>query len=322
MQDLTFTGCIIAKNEEKWIKSAIQSLKALCTQVIVVDTGSIDNTPKIATVENCELYFKQWNNDFSEVRNYALSFARNEWVIFLDADEQVNAFEIIKYKPLFENKLIGGLSCIIRNYLNEEQTNYIEHRYTRIFRNRKNIRYKGSIHEQIAESIINEGFEIAESDIIIEHFGYIESSDEKKQRNRDLLLQELNRNPSDYLLFHIANTEFSMNNFIRAKEIFSGLLSSTELSFENIELAKLRLFQIALHLNDWKYIADRQNTRFSNKHYEGLKQFILSAYFMQKHQWEKARTALLAARNCNSSLVDANLVEKSLKALEILCFEI
>jgi len=316
MQNLYFTGCIIAKNEEKWIKTAIRSLKALCRQIIVVDTGSVDNTPKIAAVENCELYFKKWNDDFSEVRNYALSFARNEWVIFLDADEKITEFDINKYKHLFEDNSFGGISCIIRNYLNDECTNYIEHRYTRIFRNRHNIRYSGSIHEQIAESILTAGFEIADSNIIIEHYGYIESSDAKKSRNRELLEKEIENNPSDYLLFHLANTEFALNNFIKAKEIFSMLLSSKELSQDNLELANLRLLQIALNLNDWKYIAEKQNYIFKNTHYEGLKHFILSAYYLKKQNWQKAYSSLRAAQSYNSSLVDKNLLEHSLSVVK------
>jgi glycosyltransferase involved in cell wall biosynthesis len=46
---MNFTGCIIAKNEEKNIAKAISSLQPVCSQIVVVDTGSIDNTAKICS---------------------------------------------------------------------------------------------------------------------------------------------------------------------------------------------------------------------------------------------------------------------------------
>ncbi|MEJ5244494.1 MAG: glycosyltransferase [Bacteroidota bacterium] len=313
---MNFTGCIIAKNEEKNIAKAISSLQPVCSQIVVVDTGSIDNTAKIAANSNCEIYFKKWNNDFSEMRNFALRFARLDWIIFLDADEVLLPLSMEKYGKIFQDDRVGGVSCIIKNYLTDDKSSFIEHRYTRIFRNHPKIRYRGAIHEQISESIIELGLDIYESDITIEHFGYIDNSTEKKQRNLELIKKELSRQPSDYLLFHLANTEFSMNNLINAKEIFLKILSSRELSSDNLELAQLRLFQIATSLNDWKYILEHQNYIFTNRNYEGLKQFILSACFMHRKQWEKAYHCLIAAKECNSSLVEQELLRKSIEAVE------
>lgn len=317
---MDFTGCIIAKNEENCISKAIASVGLYCKQIIVVDTGSTDRTPQIATNNNCEVYYKSWNNDFSEVRNYALNFARSDWIIFLDADEILLPFDYKKYVDLFRDNRIGGFSCILRNYLNNDKTNYIEHRYTRIFRNHPLIRYEGAIHEQIADSIIRAGYNVIETDIVIEHYGYIESNEEKKQRNLNLLKSEIEKNPSDYLLFHLANTEFSMNNFVRAKEIYINLLASNELSQDNQEMIRLRLLQIALNLNDWRYILDNQQICFSNHHYEGLKQFIIAACYLHRQQWEKAYTALREAEKSNSSLVDMDLLRKSLVAVEKLIY--
>ncbi|HOK15053.1 MAG TPA: glycosyltransferase family 2 protein [Candidatus Kapabacteria bacterium] len=313
---MNFTGCIIAKNEEKHIAGAIRSLLPICSQIVVVDTGSIDDTPKIAANSNCEIYFKKWNNDFSEMRNFALGFARSHWIIFLDADEVLLPFSSEQNQKIFQDDRIGGVSCIIKNYLTDDRTSFIEHRYTRIFRNHPKIRYQGAVHEQISESIFELGLEIIEADITIEHFGYIDNSTEKKQRNLELIKKELAQNPSDYLLFHLANTEFSMNNLITAKEIFLKILSSRDLSVENLELSQLRLFQIATSLNDWKYILEHQNYVFSNSNYEGLKQFILAACFMHRKQWEKAYHCLLSAEKCNSSLVDRELLRKSIEAVE------
>ncbi len=309
------TGAIIAKNEAKYIKNAVTSLQAICEQIIVVDTGSDDDTAVIASSLGCEVFFKKWCDDFSEARNYALEFVRNEWVIFIDADESLASFQHPALQKLLNDKQVGGISCILKNYTNAQLTTFTEHRYTRIFRRQPNIRYSGKIHEQIADSIIKSGYSIIESDIIIEHFGYIDSSAEKKDRNKKLLYEEFQKNPTDWHKFHIANTEFALGNLNEAKELYSAILQSSELSEDSKELSLLRLHQIALKLDDYGYIEKNLNVKFKNMNYEGLRLFIASAYYLQIGELSKAYSSSLSAKSCNSSLVDANLLDKSIAVL-------
>lgn len=316
MNSKLFSGLIIAKNEEKHIKNAILSLKKFCSQIVVVDTGSVDNTANIASSLGCEVYFYKWEDDFAKARNYALSLARNEWIAFIDADELFTDFEITHIQEKLNNPKIGGINCIIKNYTNTQLSTFTEHRYTRIFRNNPNIRYSGAIHEQVADSILDAGLEIFESDIEIEHFGYIDSPLEKKNRNKKLLYNELRRDPSDWNKFHIANTEFALNNFAEAKQLYSSLEDSRELSPDNLELSKLRLLQIALNLNQYDYIADNLSFKFENKNYEGLKQFIFSAYYLSNGDIQNAYSALLISKSCKSSLVENELLEKSISTLK------
>ena len=84
---MKITGCYIVKNEEANIARSIDSIKAVCDEIIVVDTGSDDRTVEIATAKGAKVLRFRWVNDFSKARNYAMSLARGDIIIFLDADE-------------------------------------------------------------------------------------------------------------------------------------------------------------------------------------------------------------------------------------------
>jgi FkbM family methyltransferase len=83
------SGCIIAQNEEHCIEQAILSLRqfTLIDEIIVVDGGSVDNTVSICEQLGCRVVTKLWEQDFSLQRNFAMSLCRNDWIVFIDADE-------------------------------------------------------------------------------------------------------------------------------------------------------------------------------------------------------------------------------------------
>lgn len=90
------TVIILTKNEEQNIEKRIQSVK-WCDEIIVVDDNSSDKTIEIAKTCKTTIYQRSLNNNFSAQRNFGLSKAKNEWVLFIDSDEIVSdalAYEI------------------------------------------------------------------------------------------------------------------------------------------------------------------------------------------------------------------------------------
>ena len=81
---------MIVRDEENNIRRALESVKDCVDEIVVVDTGSKDRTPEIAREYTDRVYFHEWQNDFSEARNYSLKFPKCEWVMILDADEEVS----------------------------------------------------------------------------------------------------------------------------------------------------------------------------------------------------------------------------------------
>lgn len=82
------TAVIIAKNEEKNIKNCIDSV-SFCNEIIVIDDLSTDNTCEIAKKNNAKIISHSLQNNFAAQRNYGLEIAKNNWVLYIDADEVV-----------------------------------------------------------------------------------------------------------------------------------------------------------------------------------------------------------------------------------------
>jgi FkbM family methyltransferase len=86
---MKISGCIIAQNEAHCIEQAILSLRqfAMIDEIVVVDGGSVDNTVAICEQLGCRVVVNEWPHDFSLQRNFAMSLCKNDWVVFIDADE-------------------------------------------------------------------------------------------------------------------------------------------------------------------------------------------------------------------------------------------
>ena len=297
---------IITKDAELSIENAIRPVLPVVRQVVVVDTGSTDKTPSIAARLGAEVYFRMWDDNFSNARNYALSFIRTEWVLSLDSDETLDINSFNKNIFLLKNNKVGGIQARILNFLKPDDISYqTEHTYTRLFRNHTNIRFEGSIHEQINNSVISAGYEIAESEIIINHFGYINTSTEKISRNQALLEKELRQKPQDeWYKFHLAETEFAAGNISKAKELFESLVFSEELTIDQKEKSCIRLSQIALKNDLFNDIEKWLGIRSTNIHTEGFRKFILATALMMQQKFEEAALLLDSDDVKNSSLVD------------------
>lgn len=70
--NITLGAAIIAKNEEANLPRCLRSVQNICNQIVVVDTGSADNTPTIAAKYGADVFFHKWRNDFSDARNFAI----------------------------------------------------------------------------------------------------------------------------------------------------------------------------------------------------------------------------------------------------------
>ena len=173
--------CMIVKNEEKYIENCLRSMVPLIekgiAELIIVDTGSEDKTVDICKKYSPQVYYKQWNNDFSEVRNYSISLARGEYIFIQDADQDIDPSSLNDFINLFKYKAYSNYNTIyvkLRNYLNDELNKYSELSFPLIFKNDGEFKYIGAVHNQ---PVFKEP--IMHSDIIINHYGYI--MDEEKR---------------------------------------------------------------------------------------------------------------------------------------------
>ena len=202
------TLSMIVKNEEKYLRGCLESVKDVVDEIVIVDTGSTDNTLKIAEEFGAKIYHFEWIKDFSAARNFALSKSTGNWILYLDADERIEQKSKKEIFRLTKNNKKLGINCIINN-LDDNKKAPTLMKYVRLFRNNKNISFVGKAHEQIESSLRQQGYKIIDSNIEITHLGYNVSKDklkEKANRNLELLLNEYNEKPTWYGAYQIANS--------------------------------------------------------------------------------------------------------------------
>ncbi|WP_196598641.1 glycosyltransferase family 2 protein [Pectinatus frisingensis] len=188
---MLLSACYIVKNEQKRLIHSIISIKSLVDEIIVVDTGSTDNTLSVAKKYTDKVFYYTWQNNFAAARNFAISKARGKWIIFLDADENAVINNTKKIRNTLLNTLSSEVYLIkIINIDGDKNNKYIDNFYAqRIFIN-NNVFYSGQVHEHLVKKsgdILKTSL-LAESDIYIYHTGYSSSMTKiKAERNLNLL---------------------------------------------------------------------------------------------------------------------------------------
>lgn len=224
--------CVIMKNEEAHLDrflSEIENNPVLCLfELILVDTGSTDNSVKIAHSHNISPYFYKWTNDFSAARNYAASLSSNDWVMALDCDEypeKITEDDITIITSKSENTGVINRRNIFENA--GEECSFIEP-IPRIY-NKNLYHFEGIIHEQLSTIDGNEKYPRIESNISFLHMGYVGNENtikEKALRNKELLLTSLNSNSEDpYIYFQLGQAAHCLGNEAEACSYYEKGLS-------------------------------------------------------------------------------------------------
>lgn len=144
---------MMVKDESKHLEDVLKSINPISEQIdyeiIVLDTGSSDNTVEIAKKYTDKVFFKKWNNNFSSMRNKSISYATGEWVFILDGDEVLsNQESLIAFFESGKDKEVNSAFVKLKNITNEFDGSFNVAILRRIFRNDDDFRYIGSIHEQ------------------------------------------------------------------------------------------------------------------------------------------------------------------------------
>jgi len=169
---------MIVKDEEANIRRALESIVSVVDEIIVVDTGSTDRTPEIVKEYTDKLYFHEWQNDFSEARNYSLQFPTSEWVLIYDADEEASESFRKNIRNFLKSldKSVNTVYLPTISYLDIDLTKTEVASTPRIFR-RGTISYKNVVHNQAIykPKVVHANFPIL-------HYGYIWTRALKKKK--------------------------------------------------------------------------------------------------------------------------------------------
>jgi glycosyltransferase involved in cell wall biosynthesis/lipopolysaccharide biosynthesis regulator YciM len=182
------TLCMIVRDEEQNLPRCLNSVADLFDQIVIVDTGSVDQTVAIARDHGAEVHHFPWRNDFAAARNVSLAHAECRWIIWLDADDTLPAESRgILRRLADEARPPAGIMITARMLRADSLAS--ETRQLRIFPNQPGIAFTGIIHEQLGPSLLRLAFPLIDAtEIIVEHHGYAESTAVRSKAERNLPL--------------------------------------------------------------------------------------------------------------------------------------
>jgi len=221
---MLLSAALIVKNEEKLLEQCLSSLQGLVDEIIVVDTGSTDRTTAIASQYGAKLFNFKWRNDFAAARNFALDQVRCQWVLYVDADEQVRSKSVASLRKKLEDPAF--IAYTVQLHPRPSSTAYPE---VRIFRNDPRIRFTGRIHENIKPGLDHYqsqlGGQIGKCDLTIDHKGFEVDQLHKHHRNLPLLRIALREQPDRIFCWcHLATIYFELGKERNAKKAWNRAL--------------------------------------------------------------------------------------------------
>ena len=192
---------MIVRDEAEFLGDCLRSLRSVADEVIVVDTGSTDETPAIAAAHGAVVHHYRWCDDFAAARNAALTAARGKWILYIDADERLEPVGRRTVEALLRRADALAFRLLLRP--SPRATPYREYR---LWRNDPRIRFDGVIHEKVVPAIHavadSDGRKILPCDLEIVHFGYEGDQTRKHQRNLPLLRRQLALEPDNLFVWH------------------------------------------------------------------------------------------------------------------------
>lgn len=144
----TISLCMIVKNEEQTLKRCLNSAKGFVDEIIIVDTGSTDNTKKIARQFTDKVLDFVWCDDFSKARNFSFSFASKDYILWLDADDVVPT-KTINYLKKNKPSLNQDVYMLKYNIAFKENKPTFSYYRERLIKNCNKAVWQGVVHECI-----------------------------------------------------------------------------------------------------------------------------------------------------------------------------
>lgn len=242
----TISLCMIVKDEEGVLERCLKSVKDIVDEIVLVDTGSIDNTKEIGEKYNCKLYDYKWQDDFSLARNYSFAKATMDYILWLDADDVIEESEREKINNL--KKMVDGsvdAYSMRYNYAFDEDGNvsWVFKRY-RLVKREKNFRWFGYVHEYLDVS-----GNLEDTDITINH------RREKSSSNRNLKIYENKISEGETLstrdIYYYAKELYDNGNYEMAEKYFNEYLDNKDGWIENKIVACNKLSSYYYDIEDY-----------------------------------------------------------------------
>lgn len=223
---------MMMRNEEKHIGRCLESIKDIADEIVIVDTGSTDKSIKIAKSYGAKVHRHPWKDDFSLHRNQVIRHSTGDWLLQIDADEELTGNKEGLKKTLARlSPEYNGVSVKLQDVCQESGTQF---NASRIFRNGK-IKYRRAVHNiPIYEGAEKFGAVLYNDVTIIHHGSHYQiskkESKKKTKRTGTLLKKALIKDPEDYeLLFYLMQFYGTIEDYSKAISYGEKYLESKSL---------------------------------------------------------------------------------------------
>ena len=235
---------MIVRNEEARLATCLASVKGFADEMVVIDTGSVDATVAVAEQAGARVEQMEWPGDFAPARNHALQYLKGDWVLVLDADEQLRPEVVPSLKALMAQPDVLVIN-LLRYEIGAAMAPYSS--VSRLFRRHPSIQWSRPYHSMIDESVqailtSEPHWRIANcSEPAILHDGYrpeLLAGSDKADRLREAMESDLKRHPGDpYASAKLAGLLISEGRATEAIPLLrQGLEGATAQSSERYEL--------------------------------------------------------------------------------------
>jgi glycosyltransferase involved in cell wall biosynthesis/cytochrome c-type biogenesis protein CcmH/NrfG len=212
--------CMIVKNEAQNLAEALTNFQPFADEIIVVDTGSTDDTKAIAQRYTRRVFDFPWTDDFAAARNHSLAQARGRYVLWLDADDRFQdemAAKINRLKSRFDGR--KAFYFLLENVDGTDHP--VRCHQLRCLPRGEHVLFQGRVHEQILPGAVRAGLSLVKTDIVVRHHGYSDPVMHRKkmERNLSILQKEITEGSDDgSRSFFLALTHEALGNWPQATD--------------------------------------------------------------------------------------------------------
>lgn len=281
---ISISLCMIVRDEESVIERCLTSVKDIVDEIVIVDTGSIDNTKSIVSKYTNKIYDFNWEDDFSKARNYSFSKATKDYILWLDADDVIleeDRLKLIKLKNTINYNKVDIIMAPYNVGFDEDGNVTFMYNRERIVSRAKNYKWSGFIHE----SIYLKG-KIIYSDFSVTH----KKKNKDIKRNLNIFNRKLNEG---YTLcpreeFYYGRELMANNCFYDAEKVLKKFLDDGNGTVENSISACQDLALCYFYIKENNKILSTLTRSFEYDIPRAEVCCDLGAYFMNNNKIEQA----------------------------------
>ncbi len=276
---MKISACLIVKNEKDHIRDVLSSLAGV-DEIVVVDTGSVDNTVELARGFTDKVFTDYtWNDDFAAARNHALSKCTGDWVLSIDGDEALEPKGLEKIKKIIEEARGDQLHF---SALMTAKGSGQKHYLPRFFRNDGSVSWVGAAHETLSPVQRNI------TDVVIT-YGYSTAHALDPDRMLRILAKQVHSpvgTPRD--LYYYAREFWYRRDYINAERFFNEYVTISEFIPEKADALLYQARCLFYMQNGNKARSVCMEAVVLNPDFKEALLFMAELYFEPwKHKWER-----------------------------------